>query len=167
MILAEHEKYHNMGPADVGLKETVFVQVARTTDHTGEQFAFNIPIYPDDSRESVKDRVNFFLSVMHDRVEDINKAMLELEAKGNRSRQLKTLIDKNNQTFVNKAKALEKKFKRKVIKQDEYDTELAALKAGLKEANEPLQKELEAQGEQFEPKMPETASPEGLKVVEE
>lgn len=167
MILDDHKKYHDMGPADVGLKEPVFVQVARTTDHTGEQFAFNIPVYPDDSRDSVRDRVNFFLSIMHDRVEDINKAMIELDAKASESRQLKQLIDRNNQTFVNKAKALEKRFKRKAIKQDEYDKELATLKAGLKEANEPLQQKLEDEGEKFIPKMPEAASAEGLEVVKE
>jgi hypothetical protein len=167
MILVEHAKYHEMGPKDVGLKEPVFVQVARTTDHTGEQFAFNIPIYPDDSREQVKDRVNFFLSVMHDRVEDINKAIVELDEKNKKSQQIKELIGRNNQTFVNKAKALEKRFKKKQIKPEDYEVELKVLKDGLAAANGPLQKELEDAGEKFLAQMPEATQAEELKVVTE
>ncbi len=165
MILEDHAKYHDMGPKDVGLKEAVKLQVARTTDHTGEQFAFEIPIYPDDSREQVRDRVNFFLSIMHDRVEDVNQAMLESREKELKINHLRKAIENNNQRFVNQTKALEKRLKRKAIKQAEFDEELAKLQAELKEANELMQKELESLGEKHEPALPQAASSEGLEVV--
>lgn len=169
MLLDNHKKYHEMGPKDAGLKGEVKLQVARTTDHTGEQFAMDIPIYPDDSREQVRDRVNFFLSLIHDRVEDVNKAIVEMNEREQKLRHARELIKRNLQTFANKAKALEKRLKRKGkdgITQSEYEHALENLKAELKAANEPLQKELEAVGQKFEPPVPEAAPTEGLQVVQ-
>lgn len=149
MLLQDHEKYHTMGPGDVGLKEPMHVGIIRTTAQTGEQFQFDVPIYPDDSREMVRNRINFVLSIMQDRMEDENKAVEELNKKQQRLRHLKILIEKNNKTFVNKAKALEKRLKRKAISKADYEAELEQLKAELKAANDPLQAELGSEGEIF------------------
>jgi uncharacterized protein YhaN len=93
-------------------------------------------------------------------MEDENKAVQALEAKHSKVRHAKVLIEKNNQNFINKAKALEKQFKRKKIGQDEYTSKLEELKAELKAANKPIQDDLQTEGEEFNPPLPDVSEEE-------
>lgn len=138
MLMPSHEKYHKMSPKDVGLKDTMPLQLSRVTAETGEQFTFEVPIYPDDSREAVNDRVNFALSIMQDRMEDVNKAILEAKVvseKAHKARQMTTQV-----------RALEKRLKRGKITQEEYDKELALLDESFGDAMEAT--DLEAKSDQ-------------------
>lgn len=126
MLIADHEKYHAMAPKDVGLKAVMPLQVTRTTAETGEQFTFEVPIYPDDSREMVKDRVNFALSIMQDRMEDINQSMVEAREKAQKAFRAKAM--------TNQVRALEKRLKRGKISQEEFDKELAEISAKFGDA---------------------------------
>lgn len=79
MLLQDHEKYHNMSPADIkweGTKVCEF-EVARQTEATGEQFCIKIPLFLEDTREVLMDRVNFVYSIIQDRMEDENKATVQ------------------------------------------------------------------------------------------
>ena len=116
-----HEKFHKMSPKEAGIKADCAIQIARTTTQTGEQFVTEVPIYVEDTREQVNDRVGFFLSIMQDRMEDANKAMLEA---AQRERDL--YAAKN---LVNQVKALEKRLQRGKITQEQFDEELAKLNA--------------------------------------
>lgn len=143
MMLAEHERAHSLGPIDVGLKNEMVINIARTTNQTGEQFHFQVPIYPDDSRDMVNDRVNFCLSIMQDRMEDENKRVLAQNELVSKARDAKMLIEKNHQTFVNKAKALEKSLRKGAFSEEEYKVKLTELQEGLAAANAQLEADLQ------------------------
>ncbi len=147
MLLDSHKKYHDMGPADLGLKETLYVQVARTTTQTGEQFIFNVPFYQDDSREMFTNRINFCLSVMQDRMEDENKAVEEVQKRQLATTIAKGTIGRNHKAFVSQAKAVKKRFARGVIDEATADAEIAALKEKMVQANAEFQKQLDDAGE--------------------
>src|ERR1043165_7982919 len=104
MLRSGHEKYHKMSPGDVGLKAVMPIQISRTTAETGEQFTTEVPVYPDDSREQMNDRINFALSIMQDRMEDVNKAIVEAREKAQKAQ--KAMV------MVRKVRALEKRLKK-------------------------------------------------------
>lgn len=139
MLLPEHEVFHKMGAKDAGLTEKTVVHVVRTTNQTGEQFHAEIPIYPDDSREVIKNRVNFFLSIIQDRMEDENKAVQARDQETRRIHAISEAMKRNNQSFANQSKALQKKLAKKQIKQAEFDSELGKIKANLITANQELE----------------------------
>lgn len=78
-LLPEHERYHTLGPKDVGVdgdkKPAMTIDVLRTTNNTGEQLHIQVPIYGDDSRDQLRDRLNFAYSILQERLEDENKAV--------------------------------------------------------------------------------------------
>ncbi len=147
MLLQEHKKYHEMGAQEAQLKEKTTVHVVRTTNQTGEQFHVEVPIYPTDDREAIKNRVNFFLSIIQDRMEDENKAMVDAQKKEYEKRALQEASQRNNQSFINQSKDLAKKLKQNKIKQLEHDTQLAKLKENLVTANKELDLQAEKIGE--------------------
>jgi hypothetical protein len=83
MLVKEHEKYHKMCPKDIRWDGTKVseIEVARQTEATGEQFCIKIPVFLEDSREILMDRVNFIYSIIQDRMEDENKATVEAARK--------------------------------------------------------------------------------------
>lgn len=113
------EKYHKMSPKDVGLQATMPIQISRTVAESGEQMTMEVPIYPDDSRDSMNDRINFALSVMQDRLENVNAAILEAKVKADKANQARIA--------VSQVRALEKRFKKGTIKKAKFDEELAEL----------------------------------------
>lgn len=135
MLLPEHERFHKLAPSEVGLKEPTFIQVARTTNQTGEQFQFAVPVYPDDTREALKDRLGFFLSLAQERMEEENRAVEALNAKQREIRHAKILVEKNNQNFVNKVKDLKKRVRRGKMTADEANDAMKALREELRKAN--------------------------------
>ena len=139
-ILPEHEKYHTMDAKDAHIKEKIIMHVTRNTTQTGEQFHAEIPVYPEDTRQMVKDRTNFMLSIIQDRLEDENKAVNEQTQKQQRINDLAQAYKRNHISFQAKAKALMKNVARKKMTLEEHDKELAQMKTNLELAN----KELEA-----------------------
>lgn len=120
MLKSGHERYHKLTPKDIALQSPMPIQISRTTSQTGEQFTFEVPVYPDDSREMVRDRVNFALSVIQDRMEDENAAILERAKRAATAKAAKVL--------EKKVKAVERQLKRGKIKQEEADLQLAEAK---------------------------------------
>lgn len=85
-LLPEHEQYHKLGPKDVGFDKdkegrVAELNIARTTSHTGEQLMISCPVYASDSRDELSARVQFCFSIIQDRMEDENVAMIELQNK--------------------------------------------------------------------------------------
>lgn len=141
MMLPEHEKYHKMDAKDAHIKEKTIMHVTRNTTQTGEQFHAEIPVYPEDTREMVKERTNFLLSIIQDRLEDENKAVNEQTQKQQRINDLAQAYKRNHISFQAKAKALKKELARKKLTLAEYDGQLELMKNNLELAN----KELESQ----------------------
>ena len=160
MLITEHEKYHKMTPKDVGLKEAMIINIARTTTATGEQFHFQVPVYPDDSREMVNDRVKFCFSFMQDRMEDENIAVDRLNKARQESTMLKVSIDNNNKLFVKQMNALKKRLRKGQIEASDFDLEVKKLQDGLVTANAELNKKLEDAGEKYTPHLPDESSVE-------
>ncbi len=119
MLLKAHAKYHGLSPKDVGLQAIMPLQITRTTAETGEQFTFEVPIYPEDTREQMNDRINFALSIMQDRLEDVNAAITEQRLTAQKVHHAKAI--------ANKVRALEKRLSRGKITKEEYDKEIAAM----------------------------------------
>lgn len=77
-LLPEYEKYHSLGPKDVGIRNEpapMLVEIARQTNRTGEQITIKVPVYGDESRAVLHDRLQMAYSVLQDRMEDENKAV--------------------------------------------------------------------------------------------
>ena len=126
MLMEDHERFHKLSPKDVGLQNVMPLQLSRTTAETGESFTFEVPIYPDDSREMVNDRVNFALSIMQDRLEDVNKAMVIAREKAQKAQHARAV--------ANKVRALEKRLRKGKITQEAFDKEVEALDENFADA---------------------------------
>lgn len=146
MLLDEHEGYHKIGPKDVGLQTHAKIDVVRTTSVTHEQFHIEIPVYPDDSREMLRNRVGMFLSVIQDRLEEENKAVNALNKKQQTLRIAQESIKRNNKLFTDKKRKLDKQLRQKNIGDDEYKAKLKELQDELAKANETFSKSLEDEG---------------------
>lgn len=127
MLLPEHEKHHKASPADVGLKETARIAVIRTTNQTGEQFQIEIPVYPDDSREQLNDRVGFFLSIVQDRMEDENKAVNELNQRAEKVRRTGEQLKRLTSEFEKQVKAVKKRASKGELEQADADAQVKKL----------------------------------------
>jgi hypothetical protein len=82
-LLIEHEKYHTMGPKDVKWEgEQAFpMQISRQSSGLGEQITIECPVYKDDTREDMMNRIHMCYSIIQERLESENKALLEAEGK--------------------------------------------------------------------------------------
>lgn len=86
MLLEEHKIYHELGPKDVRWadeeeKTACEVHIVRQTSATGEQINISVPLFAKDSREDVKSRLGMVYSILQDRMEEENKALIALEEK--------------------------------------------------------------------------------------
>lgn len=144
MLLKEHEVYHKMDAAQAQLKEKAVMHIARTTNATGEQFHCEVPIYPDDTRAQIKTRLNFFLSLIQDRMTDENEAVMRNNLEHQRKVATQEALRRNNESFAKQAKALKKRIGKidhtgKGLSESEYETQLADLKSKLAQANAELE----------------------------
>lgn len=162
-LLKEHEKYHTLSPVDVGMstdkRQVATIDVARTTNHTGEQFHVAVPVYADDTREALNDRLQFFLSIIQDRLEEENKAVVAQNEKAQKIRNLQESMRRNGIHFKKKLEALKKRARKEKWEDAEFVAERAKLIDELKNANEQLASaftEDEKKGIDFE--VPEEAS---------
>jgi hypothetical protein len=83
-LIPEHEKFHALGPIDTiksGGERVMGIQIARQTNATGEQIVMECPVYNTDTRDELNARLQMCYSLLQDRLEDENKAMLALEEK--------------------------------------------------------------------------------------
>lgn len=138
MLLKEHEVYHKMDATQAQLKEKAVMHIARTTNATGEQFHCEVPIYPDDTRAQIKTRLNFFLSLIQDRMTDENEAVMRNNLEHQRKVATQEALRRNNESFAKQAKALKKRIG-KGLSESEYETQLADLKSKLAQANAELE----------------------------
>lgn len=96
-LLPEYKKYHSMGPKDCrwGNKEdeAFVVQINRQTNSTGEQLAIQVPVYRDDTREQMLDKIYLAYAIVGERLEDENKVMMNLTAQA-RARSQKEIADR-------------------------------------------------------------------------
>jgi len=83
MLVKDHAKYHAMKPEDIKWDgpKVATIEYLRPTSNDGEQVSLAIPVFKDDSREQLTDRINFLYSVVQDRMEDNNKAVMESNQK--------------------------------------------------------------------------------------
>lgn len=113
MFSAEEEKYHSMGPRDLGLqpekKAAMSVDIARNTNHTGEQLHISVPIYGDESREEVQKRLGFAYSILQDRLEAENKVIDWQNSKQSIIRQSATRIEALKKEMKTELNILEKR----------------------------------------------------------
>lgn len=81
MLLEKHERFHKLGLSDLkwDAKPVTEVLVQRQTAMTGETLSIAVPLYADDTREVLNDRMGLFFSIMQDRMEDENERVMELE----------------------------------------------------------------------------------------
>ena len=110
-LLEEHDKYKAMGPSDVFKKEgepAMAIQVSRSTSHTGEQFSFECPIWKDDTREDVKNRLYWALSIVQDRLEEENEAMIRIEAANQKTRLKQEAAKRNEKRYNQRLKDLKR-----------------------------------------------------------
>src|SRR5580692_600922 len=124
MMLPEHEKYHKMPASEAHIKEKTIMHVSRSTAQTGEQFHAEIPIYPEDTREQIKDRTNFMLSIIQDRLEDENRAVNARNEEQQKINGAAMAIERNKKSFISKTKALAKQLQRKKISKEEHDAQV-------------------------------------------
>ncbi len=85
----EHKKYHSLAPKDLFWGKTSLVkkpsvvmafQVTRSTIDN-EQISFSVPVFEQDSRDDIKERMGFAFSIVQDRLDDANKAWQEAAKK--------------------------------------------------------------------------------------
>lgn len=73
----KHKRYHSLGPADCYFgrkgKAVASISVTRSTVDN-EQMTINIPVFSDDTRQTLDDRIGMFLSLPQERMEDANAA---------------------------------------------------------------------------------------------
>jgi hypothetical protein len=80
----KHERFHKLGPQDVSWgkevegKKTVVMSfsVTRSTIDN-EQVSMQVPVFAEDSRETLEDRMGFAFSVVQDRLDEAAKAWEE------------------------------------------------------------------------------------------
>jgi hypothetical protein len=120
MLLKEHEAYYN---PDLIFKakenEISRIQVSKQTDpNGGESMEAWVPIYDGDTRQEIYDRMQFVCGLLHDRMEDYNKAWLRFneEAKAKQEAEEAKRKEKTAEKIAQKKiKKLEKQGKIKVL----------------------------------------------------
>jgi hypothetical protein len=122
MFSAEEEKFHSLGPKDLGLdpekKASMSIDIARNTNHTGEQLHVSVPIYGNETREEIQRRLGFAYSVIQDRLEAENKVIDWQNSKQATMRRAVTMIEHLKKDMKRELLALDKR-KRKEKWDDE------------------------------------------------
>jgi hypothetical protein len=130
MLLPEHERFHKLGPNETikaDAKQVMEIQVARQTSTTGEQIAIGCPVYADDTREELNARLGMVYSILQDRLEEENKAMLNLTEKAK---------ERKRQAEEEEEKRKDELHKKELARQAEIAEQRKATAAARKEARE-------------------------------
>ncbi len=113
MLLPEHAQYHKLGPKDCAFKsykkKVADVNICRNTSTTGEQISILIPIYSDDSRKEMDDRLGMAYSILQDRLEAENKVMAVLNEKQQNRRQCMMRVEKEDKEYNFAIEKIEKR----------------------------------------------------------
>lgn len=113
MFSADTEVHHSLGPKDLGLdpekKAAMSVDIARSTNHTGEQLHVSVPIYGTESREEIQKRLGFAYSIIQDRLEAENKLIDWQNSKQTTMRRSVTYIESLKKEMKAELNALDKR----------------------------------------------------------
>lgn len=146
MLLPEHKEFHEMGPKDLGFRtkeESVMsVDIARTTNQTGEQIHVSVPVYKDEDRETVQRRLGFAFSLIQDRLKDENKAIMYLNEWHSKKRQAQVELQKSEDSYGKEIKAVEKREQKNSIPKEEADKIKESLKVKFEEKKAALEAEI-------------------------
>jgi len=147
MLPLTDETFHTLGPKDLGIdpekKSIMSMDIAKTTNHTGEQIHIAVPIYADDDRIAVSRRLGFAYSLIQDRMEAENKALKFVKGRSLTIHRGEEIIGKNEQHFANKLKALTKLVTKGKMSEKEFVVEKEHLIIALKESNEATQADVD------------------------
>jgi hypothetical protein len=154
----KYEVHKSLGAKDVLKDSTPLTQVSvtRVTSKTGEQFHMDCPIYGDDTREEINERMGMFLSIIQDRLEEENAAWNEIEEEQLKKRLIKEATKRNKASYEKQKAALDKRVAKKKITVEQYEAEVAELKTTFETANTKLAEPETAEG------IVEVASEQGL-----
>lgn len=79
----QHKRFHGLGPADVTWHEKPLCAIAITKSVSeGEQWSVNVPIFKEDTRESLRDRAWMLATLLQDRLDEYATAWKEAEERG-------------------------------------------------------------------------------------
>jgi hypothetical protein len=147
MLPMTDETFHMMGPKDLGIdpdkKSIMNMDIARTTNHTGEQLHISVPMYADDDRATVSKRLGFAFSIIQDRMESENKAMEFIKERSTTVHRGGELVARNEKHFQEELNKISKQHERTKLTSEEFVAARTKLMEDLKAANEPIQKDIE------------------------
>lgn len=147
MLPLTDASHHTYGPKDLGLdpekKSVMSVDIARTTNHTGEQIHISVPMYSDDDRETVLKRLGFAYSVIQDRMESENKAMEFVKERSETIRRAEAIISRNENHLKLELEKLGKLAKRNKISKQEFEVQRDKLMKGLEISNSETKKTMD------------------------
>lgn len=166
MLLTEHAKYHEMGAKEANIREKTVMHISRQTTQTGEQLHCEVPIFPEDTRAEVKTRLNFFYSLMQDRLDDENKAVQAMNDRNQTIRLATEAMRRNHSLFQQGSKRLERELKAGKIAPQDRDASLAALKLNLETANKELQGKIAEIGDKHDVERADKIATEQARKVE-
>ena len=156
MFSAETEQHHLLSPKDLQLdsdkKPAMNIDIARTTNHTGEQLHVTVPIYGDETREAIMQRLGFAYSIIQERLESENKVLDWQNIKNAEMRRAATEIERLKKDLKSELLALDKRKRKENWDADRMRAERTTLVEKYKELAKPTQQkfshakaELEAQ----------------------
>jgi hypothetical protein len=80
----EHKRLHTLGPKDVAWgqdnKPVSIIGITKSVSE-GEQWSVNVPVFSDDSRESLKDRAWMLATLLQERLDEYADAWKEADKK--------------------------------------------------------------------------------------
>ncbi len=139
MLPLTESNHHIAGPKDLGLdpekKSVMSIDVARTTNMTGEQLHISVPIYADDDRAVVQKRLGFAYSLLQDRMEQENKALEFVKSRSEMVHRADEIINRNEKHLATQLEKLGKEHTKGKITPAEFAEKKTKLMAELKAAN--------------------------------
>lgn len=165
MLLDEHAKYHKLGPKDCNWegKQCAEIAIARQTSALGEQCEIKVPIFTEDTREQMMDKIHMAYSIMQERMEDQNKVVMGLEAQSKVRANEETLRrqskDRNKSRYEKELKAMRRQGHKEHWMTDKLEKEELDLAAKFNEAQHridvnPIEAPLVSIGNGAEPSPP-------------
>jgi hypothetical protein len=141
MFNKESERFHTLGPKEtIKSGDPAFrIGIVRTTSYTGEQFHIDCPVYADDSRAELHDRVGMCLSVIQERLEEENEAMVEINEREQKTRLREEVIKRNVMKFNKDKKDLEKEAKKAGWKPETLEAKIKDLEERFDTAQKTLE----------------------------
>lgn len=142
MLLPEHERFHKLSPKDVKLqgdkKHAMVFDIQRTTLHTGENVHVSVPVYDDDSREELNDRIGFAFSVIQDRLEQENLAVTWRSDREQEIRQANEVQKRNLAELQKQLKEVEKAARKSKWDAETLDAKKSEIQEKYKMAMDPI-----------------------------